>query len=319
MAEPEPGSSPTLRPPPQQEQEVSYFFEMLKHPLNGWGLASGLVVGSIAAVATGITPVLLLPVIAQAGVNAILGLFLPESPVFRELVDGRVRQRRRESERAWLEQQISARIVGTHGNWNSYHRMREQQGALRRIAQDKRTSLGLRDVEKLDSGTVDFLRLWLARLVIRDRHRSLDEAQVRAHLGDVMRQLDDDSLSPAERGRLEKAREDLETVLERRRKLELHENSMAASMLSMADGFSEIHQRVIANPSGEDLSGWINDQVGRMSVVEELDFAAEIELDAAIGLSRAARGAAERAAAAETGPQPGAVVSRKSSKRKEKA
>jgi hypothetical protein len=281
------------------EQDVNYVMEMFKHPANGWGVCAGLVAGSLAAVATGIGPALLIPIVLQAGLNGILSLFLPESPIFREAIDRKKRRVRREAAREHLHAEINKRVDAPHRHWETYHRMVEQRDSLNRAAKNTGTDLSLWDVERLDATTVTYLRLWLARLTIDEREAAIDVRSVQAQADEIERLLADPGLSALDLNRLVRARTDLDTVLSRRDSFTVQESAMAAQMLSIADGFSEVYHRIMANPTGEDLGSFLNDAVARMNVSEELDFAAGDELASALNASRAARQAVEASSMSE--------------------
>ena len=285
----------TREPTPEEREEVNYLLEMVKHKGNFWGLMGGLAAGSIVAMVTGIAPAILIPLVAQAGINGILGLFLPDSPVFRERVDRQKRQERRQAVRAYLVAEIEKRVPGQHRNWEVYHRLVEQLAALRKTAREHATTLTLYDVEKLDDSTLDYLRLWLARIIIHERQESSDERKIAARLRKVDQELEVPDLPFMDQQRMEKAKADLEKVLDRRKSYERYEHSMAASMISLADAFTELHHRITANPTGEDWGSHVESTVERMSVVEQLDFAADFEIDQAVALSQGARNAVDRA------------------------
>ncbi len=286
-------------PTDAEKEEVNYFLEMVKHRGNFWGLMGGLAAGSIVAIVTGIAPAILIPVVAQAGLNGILGLFLPDSPFFREMIDRKKREERRATTRTYLVEEIGRRVPGQHHNWEVYHRLVDQLKALRRTAKDQETTLSLYDVEKLDDSTLDYLRLWLARIIIHERQESSDERKIAARLREVEKELAADDLPFMDRQRMDKAKADLEKVLDRRRSYQRTEHSMAASMIALADAFTELHQRITANPTGEDWGSHVEKTVERMSVVEQLDFAADFEIQQAVALSQGAREAVATALDAE--------------------
>ena len=283
------------RSAPPSEEDVNYVMEMFKHPANGWGLCAALVGGSFAAIASGIAPALLIPVVAQAGLNGILALFLPESPVFREAIDRKKRAERRSLSRQHLIDEIEKRVSGMQKNWETYHRMVEQLASLKKTAKTTGTSLSLWDVERLDDTTVNYLRLWLARLTITERQASTDVRKVQSRAREIQLRLDSENLSALDRNRLQRALADLDKVLVRRDSFDVQDSAMAAQMLSMADGFSEVYHRIMANPMGDEVGSFLENAVERMNVSEELDFAADLEIDQAIGASRAARKAVGRA------------------------
>ncbi len=278
---------------PTAEEDVNYFLEMVKSKGNFWGLMGGLAVGSVAAIATGIAPAILIPIVAQAGVNGILGLFLPDSPVFRSMIDRKKRAERRIVARDHLVGEVRRRVPGQHKHWETYYRLVDQLKALRRTAKAQDTTLSLQDVERLDDSTLDYLRLWLARIILHERKTNSDVRKIEARLAKVEHELKTVDLPFMDRQHLERARDDLEKVIRRRASYERHEHSMAASMISLADAFTELHHRITANPTGEDWGSYVENTVERMAVTEELDFAADFELDRAVALSRGAREAVD--------------------------
>jgi hypothetical protein len=289
-------------PPP--EEDVNYLLEMFKHPGNFWGLCAGLIAGSAAAVATGIAPAILIPVVAQAGLNGLMALFVPESPVFREAVDRKKRKTRRESVRAHLVEEIERRVPGSHDNWAAYHRMREQLSSLQKTAKATESTLSLWDVERLDETSVDFLWLWLARISIHERMAATNDRSIASQIKQLEHQLGDESLGFMDKQRLGKARDDLQTVLDRRRSYTAHDQAMAANMVAMADAFGAVYHRIMANPSGQDVGNYLDDALARMSATEELDFAADLEIDRALAKSKAARSAASQSHEAMREAQP---------------
>ena len=280
-------------PPP--EEDLNYLFEMVKAPVNGWALAGGLIAGSIASIAVGVPGLILLPAIVQAGANGLMALFLPESPVFRAGIDRKKRRQRREAMRRHIVSEIQRRFKTQHKNWEVYEGMRQQLYSLRQTVKTEETTLSEWDVERMDDTTVNFLRLWLARLSIAERQDSVDVSVLGRRARSIEKQIAAGDLSVVDRKRLEQAGSDLDKILKRHRSFGLQDTALSASMLSIADGFSEVYHRVMSNPAGADLSSFMNNAVDRMNVTEELDFAADAELEALLGESKAARKAAKKA------------------------
>jgi len=137
--------------------------------------------------------------------------------------------------------------------------------------------------------------LWLARLSIAERQDSVDVSVLGRRARSIEKQIAAGDLSVVDRKRLEQAGSDLDKILKRHRSFGLQDTALSASMLSIADGFSEVYHRVMSNPAGADLSSFMNNAVDRMNVTEELDFAADAELEALLGESKAARKAAKKA------------------------
>lgn len=259
----------------REDEAVSYLKEMVKHPASVYGLLGMIALGAVASIPLGLG-VGVIPLLAFAAGESIAALFVPNSPVFREMVDRKKRAERRENFRDHLTEKVEAKVGGDHPHWSVYHRMRERLDSLREIAANRSTSLSPYDVERLDEATVDYLGLWLARLVMSERRNTLDERGIRSRIESIDQQLED--AARVERKRLAKARQDLERILKRRSSLSARETAVEAAMLSMSDTFEEVYQRVMTDPTSTDVAQELQNAVERLGIEEELDFAVEEEL-----------------------------------------
>ncbi len=276
-------------------EEISYLKEMVTHQASVGGALAALSAAALLSIPLGLG-IGALPLLGFAAAEAIAALFVPSSPVFQESVNRRKRLARREKARQHLIDEIQRRLGDSAGgHWPAYNRMRQHLASLRQIAENRKTSLSQRDVERLDDATVDFLGLWLARLVMQDRQQSLDRGRVERQLRDIQSQLPNVA-EPADRARLEKAAGDLERILLRRESLWSRATSVEAAMLSMVDTFEELYQRVVTNPTSGDVSVQLNDAVERMKVEEQLDLAVEAELADLFAPQRKAAAARRQAA-----------------------
>lgn len=256
------------------EENISYLKEMVAHPVSVYGGLGALMAGAVLSIPLGLG-FGAIPVLAYTAAQGIAALFIPDSPVFREKVNRRKRVERREAARAHLQEELERR--SSREFEDDYLRMRERLGSLREMVQSGRVALTETDLERLDDATVDFLGLWLARLVMRERFDSVDENRVRGQLRTLTQQLEQE-LPPVEERRLRKAQEDLERILERRQGLRARAAAVEAAMLSMSDTFGEFYQRLTANPNAAELGSALDDAVARLQVEEQLDLAVEAEL-----------------------------------------
>lgn len=271
------------------EEKVSYVKEMLAHKYNMYGFLGSLAAGAVLSIPFGFG-VGLIPVIAYAAGAAIAALFIPSMPSFREKVDTRKRAERREASREHLMNEINMRVGQDHNNWRAYWRMRERVETLRKTASNRQTQLRMRDVERMDDATVDFLGLWLAGLAIYDRQRSMDERKIRYKLEEVEARLKE-ATAHADIRRLEKAKGDLEKILKRREQLTSREASIEAAMLNMADTFDEVYQGVMANPHSGDVTRQLQDAVERMHVQEDLGSVLDEDINQMFSVRRSAQAA----------------------------
>ena len=273
--------------PEQEPAEISYLKEMISSPTSVYGLLGTLTVAALLSIPLGVG-VAIIPVLFFGAIQSIAALFIPSSPVFQAAVQKRKRSERREKSRAHLVEEIERRDSGeAQFHWRAYHRMRERVNSLTQIAHNRETAMSERDVERLDDATVDYLGLWLAWLVMAERWQNVDEEGITKRITAIDRQLD--KLTDAvERRRLEKARSDLDRILNRRKTLWSRATEVEAKMLAMTDTLEEVYQRVITNPNSDDATSQLQEAVERMKVEEEIDMAVDTELDGLLGKSRAA-------------------------------
>lgn len=271
------------------EEKVSYIKEMLTHKYNVYGFLGALAAGAVLSLPLGFG-VGALPVVAYLAGAAIAALFVPSMPNFRDKVDTRKRTERREASREHLMHEINMRVGQDHNNWRAYWRMRERVETLGKTATNRQTALKMRDVERMDDATVDFLGLWLAGLAIYDRQRSMDERKIRYKLEEVESRIKEASTS-ADRRRLEKAKADLENILRRREQLSSREASIEAAMLNMADTFDEVYQGVMANPNSGDVTQQLQNAVERMHVQEDLGSVIDDDINEMFAVRRGAQAA----------------------------
>ena len=260
----------------QEEEAISYFKEMLSHKASVYGLLGALATGAVLSIPLGLG-VGVIPLLMFAASESIAALFVPNSPVFREMIDRKKRMESRERFRAHLREKIEAKVGSDHPHWSVYNRMRERLDSLLEIARNRETSLTAYDVERLDDATVDYLSLWLARLVMAERRGTLDDRGIKGRIESIERQMDKTG-APLEKKRLAKAMQDLKRVLRRRESLAARETAVEAAMLAMSDTFEEVYQRVMTDPTSTDIIDELQGAVERLGIEEELDFAVEEEL-----------------------------------------
>ncbi len=251
-----------------EEQEVSYLQEMLTHQYSLYGFLTSTALAGMMAIPYG-WEAAAIPLVGFVAAEAIAGLFIPGSVTFKESVDKRVRGEAREATRERLIKELKGRDNAGQQGWEIYHRMWSRLAPLWRVAKNRRTGLSKRDVERLDDTTVDYLSLWLSRLLMDEREKTISETDLRRRLADIDKQLTTVSGTP-ERNRLGKARKDLAKILLSREGLQAKRASVEATMISMADSFEEIYHRVVANPRATDITEHLNMAVDRMRISEDL-------------------------------------------------
>jgi hypothetical protein len=289
------------------EEEISYLKEMISHPANLGALCTSIIAGSAILVFSGVAPLALVPIVVYAGAAAIAGLFVPDSPVFQEYIRLRRRRELREAERGNLAAAIEGEVPreggtamigqrraqeGTwkdelRGYWLLYDRMRQRFASIRESVARGTARASAYDIDRLDEATLDFLRLFHARILIRQRILSFDGRGLAAEIDRIERRLEHEEMEGADRLRLEKARDDLLGLTERHRSLATRDTATAASLVSMADAYEEVFHHITTAASGSDVSEYLSTAVQRFAVEENLALEVEAELGEAMRPARA--------------------------------
>lgn len=300
------------------EDDVSYFKEMLGSSLSKLGIGAALAAVIPAAIVGG--PGLgLFPLLVAAGGTAIAGLFVPSSPVFRHRVNRRIRSEKRED----LRQRFLARLAVQEGRtevaarlggmslletehdlskleWSplvegyrpDYLRMVDRLQTLVDLAEGSDSGVTPEEVEKLQDATVDYLRLVYARMNLLERLDTSRQDEVDLRIAELTDQIE--NAPPALQARLERAREDLIRTKAHVAQIPARDAAVAAQLLHMAETFEELYHRITADPASNNVSGYLSEATEKMSIEEELQWAAEAEVAEMQDRRRRAMGAAQK-------------------------
>jgi hypothetical protein len=268
-----------------EEEDVSYLREMLTSQASIVGVSGAVALGAILSIPMGVG-VGAIPIVAAVAGQSIAALFVPSSPAFRSHIDRKRRRERRERRRQNLIDELSSKVDPNEPKLKGYFRMRERLESLQRLADSRGAALSDTQLESLDEASVDYLALWLALLAMQE-HGSSDVGALQQRLAQVHEQLAVVS-SATDRKHLERAQSDLENMLRRRDSVRSRSLSVETAMLSMADAFEEVYQRIVANPSSaSDVTRALDEAVDHLRVEEELDLAVDRELEALMSSRRA--------------------------------
>lgn len=277
----------------EQKEGVSYLKEMLTHEVSQVGLLGSIILGSALSIPFGIA-VAAIPLVGFLGAGTVAALFIPESPVFRHRVDQRKKRERREAVREQLVAKIQdaastlddrrSRELMRYGE--DHARMTERVKALKKLAKSSATQLSDVDVDRLDEATVDYLRLVYSRIVLWGRLEAARTDEVEAQLATIEHELDKASHA-ADRRSLERAKEDLVRILERRSRLPAQDAAAAAQLTAMAETFEDLYHRIQTDPTAG-VSDYLTEATERLNIEDELQYAVEDEL-AELGRKRQAR------------------------------
>lgn len=261
----------------EEAEKPSYLWEMLKTAPSRYGAVGAVGLGALLSIPFGLG-LGAVPLVLYAAGAGIASMFVPSSPVFRDKVDARLRAERRGRVRDHLSQELLARVSADATHWSTYGRMRERVGSLEEVARSSATKLNPRNVESLDDSTVDFLGLWLASLTMWERWEEIDERALQRRIDEVEASLGEVS-SDVDRKHLLKARAELTALLERKKSLWSRATAVDTAMMTLADQFEEIYQRVIRNPNARSLGDDVRTAIDRMRLEEEIDLAVDAELE----------------------------------------
>lgn len=280
----------------EQREATNYVMEMATHQLSQAGLLGSIIAGAVLSFPLGIG-VAAIPVLGFFGAGAIAALFVPSSPVFRHRVD----RRKRSAHRAEVRNQLLEKITDASATLTDrrteqlarygldHQRMRDRLKSLEAIARSRKSELSDLDVDRLDEATVDYLRLVYSRIVLWGRMDGARTKQVKRQLQEIDEQLENSTHS-ADRKNLEKAKGDLERIMQRRARLPAQDASSAAQLTAMAETFEDLYHRIQTNPNAG-VSDYLNEATERLSIEEELGYAVQDEIADLTNRRRRSQGA----------------------------
>ncbi|MEN8260011.1 MAG: hypothetical protein ABFS02_05400 [Pseudomonadota bacterium] len=267
-----------------QGDTPSYLWEMLTSQGNIYAGLSAAALGTVLSIPFGFA-VGLIPVVCFAAAEVIASMFVPNSMKFRQSVDLKYRRKRRENVRRHLLDELVSRLPEDSAELSVYQRMLDRIQSLRAIAANRSSSMTESDIERLDDACVDYLALLLAKVLSEERARGMDSEALRVRAETIHAQLKG-SKNMADRRTLQKARDDVEILIERYRRLELRKTAIETALLAMPDTLEEIYHNMITNPNASNAADSLQSAVERLRLEEELDYAIAREVDAVPPLRR---------------------------------
>jgi len=286
------------------KQPPSYLREMLASQGNVYALLVSLAAGALLSIPFGFG-VGAIPLIAFAAGETIAAMYVPASITFRERVDRRYRDAARQASRAHLIEEIRRRAT-RRGQFEEtmavYERMLERLDSLYRLAADSRTQLSLRDVEKLEDASLEYLCVRLALLVIDGRAASIDLDDIGRRVAAIDREVAAPRTGTDARA-LQKARSDYLALAARHRRMMSRKTALEAALLSMPDQMEEIYQSIVTAPAAEGLGARLDEALASLRLQEDVerelaeDLSHEVP-DLVVPITSAARSARRNAAAA---------------------
>lgn len=257
------------------ESEISYTKEVLYHPFSLYGLFGAVGLASFVSIPFGLG-IGALPLIAFASAEALALTFLPSSGRFQENVRLKHQRQRREMAQKHLFEDLNRLATSDAPEWQTYRRLLQHIDSLRRMANRRGTRISVYEVERLADAIVDYLGLWLARLVMEDRQKRFDETSIVRKIKETQKKLAETN-TDSERTRLQKAEADFQRVLHTQKSLDARKMSVEAALVRMEETFDDLYQQVISNPNSREVNDQLESAVTRMQIEDDLEAALVFE------------------------------------------
>lgn len=248
-------------------ERKSYWGAFLKHPYN-----QALVLGASALAVLASFPygwdAMALTLLGLAAVEIVGLAIIPGLPNFQASVDKAAAKAAREARRSRLLEEIEA-----HGGSNyvgEYEQMCERVKALYRTASDRSTTLSERDVDQLDTLTVDYLGMCLSDAIQRGQDGAMANSLVMKKLKAVEQRLAQRDVSKDEEVQLRRAKAEYDELLVRQTRMQSRRSALEASLVSMPVRMEELYQMVMTAPSSGNLSALLEDSVSKLRIAEEV-------------------------------------------------
>ena len=268
------------------KKETSYLGAMLTSQANLNAVLGGGALAVLASFPFGLVGAAL-PLLALGVGEVIASLVVPDLPSFRAKVDQSNRRARRDGVRTTLLAELARRIPVEVSGSNltsrggqpletadrkrktAFNRMIEQIQALSDVAKDRDSSLGESEIERLDEATLDFLSLWIARLIIEEREGASDLRDIRGKLAQIEQSLPEVDRTTA--AQLRRAQAEYQGILDRRTALVGKTVAIDAALAAMPDKIEEIYQMIIAAPYSKGIGDRLEDSLSRLRLADELE------------------------------------------------
>lgn len=225
-----------------------------------------------------------IPLIAFAAGELIAALYIPGTSTFRDAADRKFRAQSRVAARNRLLDEIQARDkkrVSFEQTLRTWRRMSERVESLYRHASETRTNLPIIEIERLDDATIEYLCIWLARLVMEDRAESINLKEIEQRVAMINREIE--AARPGVDVRqLQKAKAEYFALVERHNRMMSRKTAIEAAMLSMPDQLEEIYQTIMTTPATEDVGSRLEDSIEKLRLQEDIEAELSGELEAAL-------------------------------------
>jgi len=225
-----------------------------------------------------------IPLIAFAAGEFIAAMYVPATITFRDAADRRFRARNRAAARNRLLDEIQARDkkrTAFDQTLKTWRKMSERVESLYRHAAETRTNLLIIEIERLDDATIEYLCIWLARLVMEDRAESVNLKEIEQRVATINRELEN-ARPGVDARQLQKAKAEYLALVERHNRMMSRKTAIEAAMLSMPDQMEEIYQTIMTTPASEDIGSRLEDSIENLRLQEDIEAELSGELEDAL-------------------------------------
>jgi len=193
---------------------------------------------------------------------------VPGLPNFQLAVNERVRREQRDAARETLLREIQAQ--GGSAHLESYEQMSARVASLYRTASERSNSLTVREVERLDDLTLDYLRMCVSHAAMRNPENGDFAAGVNRKLRAVQERLQRGGLDGEEETQLRRAQAEYEEALARQARIVSRRSALEATLVAMPIRLEEVYQMVMTAPRDDDLSQLLEESVSRLKLAEQV-------------------------------------------------
>lgn len=258
----------------QKHEDVSYLKEMLFHEYNIYlGLGAGVLSVALGFISGGLA---LVPVIGFVAAEVVGAMIVPELGIFKHAIDNKYKSEKDKKLRDFLLSEISMRnrVLESDQNFKRYEMMVTHIKSLKRIAEQKDTGLSNEDLDNLKKATIDFLKLWLAKLVLLETDSKAKENEIKRRIV-TLEKAAASATDMIEKSKWQKDVIGLKRMLSKQDNREARIASLEAKMISIVDSFEEIYHRVMTNPKASAANLDLDSTISAMMIEEQVDFELE--------------------------------------------
>lgn len=273
----------------QKPVKPSYFGEVALSGVSAVACIASVLVSIFALLSWG-APVGFAPFALYASVLLTAGLGLSRTRFWRQQIDEAFRREQRDHYRVHILREIMLRVPVEMDGYRikgknfsglrdadqrrleGYNNMVERIRSLSSVVMNGSTHVGKSEIERLHAASLDYLSLWLSKLVLDTRNIGADTQGLRQEIKKIEERLRS-ALPGVETRHLIQAKNDYMDMISRRESVPARGFAIDAALLSMPDKVEEIYQIVLGSSLSQslDVGNKIEDCLARLRIEEALE------------------------------------------------